>query len=51
MSRRKPNTRRFNKRYGNKVRTDLQQKHNNLALRAPDDKPGAKPKKAQASAG
>ncbi len=50
MSRRKPKTRRFNKRYGTRVRTDLQQKRNNEVLRAGRAKPAAKPKESKASA-
>lgn len=48
MSRRKPNTKRFNKRYGKRVRTNLQQKANNAVLKATGTtKPAAKPKEAQ----
>ncbi len=54
MSRRKPKTKRFFKRYGKRVRSDLQQMSNEAVLRASEAreagaKPAAAPKKASAS--
>jgi hypothetical protein len=48
MSRRKPHTKRFNQRYGSRIRTDLQQKKNEAVLRAAAAEDGAKPKKGAA---
>ncbi|MHB8419944.1 MAG: hypothetical protein ACYDCL_17860 [Myxococcales bacterium] len=46
MSRRKPKTKRFNKRYGKRVRTDLQQQRNEAVLRASEAEEAAKQKSA-----
>jgi hypothetical protein len=47
VSRRKPHTKRFNQRYGKRIRADLQQQRNNAVLRAGEAKPAAKPKAAK----
>jgi hypothetical protein len=48
MARRKLNTKRFNQRYGKRIRSDLQQQHNEAVLRAAPA-PAGKPKAVAAA--
>ncbi|HUB08092.1 MAG TPA: hypothetical protein VMB50_13875 [Myxococcales bacterium] len=50
MSRRKPKTKLFNKRYGKRVRTDLQQQRNEAVLKASEAEEAAKKKGAAKTA-